>query len=521
MPLPSDRDTPRRAGPWLLRLAALLPALGFLAVVLAPPLNPDVAAVLDFASRMRAGEVLYVDLIDINPPLIFLLNWPAAWLASVTPLDPPQALVLTLLLLCALCWWLCHALRDREAGPAERAVMAAMLPLLPLSAGQDFGQREQIMALLALPYLLLAERRILGRATPAALVAAVTLLAGIGFALKPHFLAIPALVEAVVLLARIRRQGWARPLLDPVPWGMAALWLAYLALIHFVFPAYFENIVPLVRDWYLDLGGAPWWAVLLTAPTGSAAVLALGLAPLAARAPTGWLPRLAAAAALGALAAALVQHKGWSYHLVPVWIFGGLAGAAMLARGLDGTLPQATLRRAAPLLAIGVAFGFTLFTLRGGEAPWVALRYATSPGGLLADWLEREAPGQRLLVLSPDIPTVFPAVTYAESRWISPFMSTWLLQAVYRDCPAGGARYRDPAQMGAAEALVWRSLTERFLRLRPSAVVVSRNTGIADCNGQRFDFIEYFRRNPLFARAWEQYRLKGEIAGYMLYEREE
>ena len=61
-------------GALLHRLPALLPALLFVPMVLAPPLNHDVAAVLQFSQRWLAGEHLYSDLIDVNPPLIFVLN---------------------------------------------------------------------------------------------------------------------------------------------------------------------------------------------------------------------------------------------------------------------------------------------------------------------------------------------------------------------------------------------------------------------------------------------------------------
>jgi hypothetical protein len=56
----------------LLRALALAPAAAFLLMVLAPPLNHDVAAILNFAERWIAGERLYRDLIDVNPPLIFV-----------------------------------------------------------------------------------------------------------------------------------------------------------------------------------------------------------------------------------------------------------------------------------------------------------------------------------------------------------------------------------------------------------------------------------------------------------------
>ena len=156
------RPATRRAPPWLALLPALLPALLFLVLVLSPPLNQDVAAVLSFAERMVGGEQLYTDLIDVNPPLVFLLNLPPAWLASVTPLDGVQALQLCLLAFSGAVGWMCWRLAPPR-GVAEAAMLLALLPLVLLLAGYDFGQREQIMAAAALPYLFLAERQI-GRA---------------------------------------------------------------------------------------------------------------------------------------------------------------------------------------------------------------------------------------------------------------------------------------------------------------------------------------------------------------------
>lgn len=509
---------------WLLRLGGLAPSLIFLAAVLAPPLNHDVAAVLDFASRMLGGERLYSDLIDVNPPLIFLLNLPAAWMARHSALTPPEALLICLLVACAAVLALVAALLrlpGRHTGPVERATLFFLMPLLLVASGHDFGQREQIMAMLAFPYLFMAERRIEGLATPRPLGLAVTLIAGLGFALKPHFLAVPALVEALVLLARLRRPGLAVALRDPVPWLMAGFWAAYLAGIVLFFPDYFGRVVPLVFDWYLDLGGTPWWRVLLTDLTGSAAILALALLGFVSAARFGWLPRLLTAAVMGGMAAALVQHKGWSYHLVPVWMWGGLAGGLLLARGADRGLRPGDARRAAPLLGAGMALAFGLFTLRGGDAPWMELRYPDSTGGRLSAWLQVHAREKPLLLLSPDIPVVYPAVNEAEARLQLPFMSTWLLQAVYQQCPAGGARYRDPAAMPAAERFVWDEVVERVVAEPPAAAVIQRWTAIPDCAGQRFDFLEYFRRDPRFAASWARMRPAGEIDGFFLYIRED
>ncbi len=57
-----------------------IPAPLFVPVVLSPPLKHGVAAVLNFSERWLNREQLYVDLIDVNPPLIYVLNRTPAFL---------------------------------------------------------------------------------------------------------------------------------------------------------------------------------------------------------------------------------------------------------------------------------------------------------------------------------------------------------------------------------------------------------------------------------------------------------
>jgi hypothetical protein len=528
--LPSDAKpgdaTAARPRPLTLALAAL-PGLLLLAVVLAPPVNHDAAAVLGFARRWLEGERLYLDLIDVNPPLIFLLNLAPAALAAWTPVPPVLALQLCVLAVCLLALglaWRVLALPDGGGepgarGPVERAALLAGLPLLTLAAGYDFAQREHLMVVAALPWLLLAARRAEGVAPPAGrgLAVAVALLAATGFALKPHFLAIPALVEALVLAGRWRGGLRGRALLaDPTPWAMAAAWVGYLLVIALAFPAYAGSILPLVFGLYLE-AGLPWWQVALDDRMGSALLALLPLAALAFAGRAGALPRAAALAALGAALAALVQGRGWTYHVLPVLLFTGLLGLVLVARGLDraggARLPVAGTTAA-------LCFGLLLFVLARAEAPWREINWPRSEAAALA----RALPAGRVLVLSPFIHPVWPALAHAGATTTLGSMSTWLLQGLYAGCPADAAapRFRAPEAMGAVERAFFERTIADFVRDPPDAVLVSRNPGIPDCGGTRFDLLGYVLRDPRFGAVFRRYRPAGPAGaeGYALYLRE-
>ena len=506
-----------RLPPAVWQVVALLPALMFVVVVLSPPLNHDVAAVLNFAQRWVAGEALYTDLIDVNPPLIFVLNLLPAAIAAWTPIDAVVALQICLLALGAACWRLCAVLRrDMAEGPAERAALNALIPLALVVAGYDWGQREVIMASCALPYCVLAARRMQGLPTPALPRYATALLAAVGFALKPHFLGVPAIIELLVLV----HAGPIRAFRDPVPWVLAGVWTLYLASIPLLFPDYFGYVVPLVWSYYLDLGGLGPWRIFLGEDMGEATLLLLFLLPLCLRRRAGPLAWALMAAMLGALVSAWVQHKGWTYHVAPILMLGGVLGGLLGARWLDAALPIERARRVAPVMAALAACFVAVFVVRGGEAPFRQIHFEGTKAGRLTTWLRREAYGERLLILTPDIFPAYPALNYANAQSTLRTMNLWLLQGVYRTCPENGARYRQPWEMSRAEFFVYRTVAEDFANAPPAAVLITRNPGIPWC-GREFDFVEYFSRHPLFAAAWANYRQEGEIEGYKLYVREQ
>lgn len=493
----------RRAWPlWL----PLLPALAFLPVILAPPLNHDVAAVLHFSQRWFAGERLYADLIDVNPPLIFVLNLLPAASASWTPIDGPRALQLCVLALGALVWWLAQRVRNRDAeGRIERAVTDALPLLFLLTAGYDFAQREHLMALCALPYVLAAARRARGE-RPRHLIAT-ALLAAMGFALKPYFLAVPGLIELAVLLAR-GRAGFR----DPAPWAMAGFFALYLASLPLVFPRYLNSVVPLVYAYYVDLGALNEFWVLFTDRLGTAVWTML--------VPLAWFalrrcgpPRMLLLAGVGALVSAMVQHKGWSYHVVPVEMFVGGAGMILLARVLDNAAFPRVLGAATVLTTL-----FAGHAVAVGEAPWRQIVYPSSPAGRLTDALREHAFGARVLVLTPDIYPVFPAINDAKARSTLRTMNLWLVQSTNATCLPDGRRYREVWEMSRAEFFMYRTVAEDAARAPPSVILVSRNPGIPWCGGE-FDFIEYFGRHPLFSALWKKYREVATVDQYRIYVR--
>ena len=102
---------------------------------------------LDAARRMLAGERLYTDLIDLNPPFVFWLSEPAILISrlGVDPADVLRVMVLLILgAMLVLAWPL-----TRDA-PALRAGFVLFAFAIPLG---HFAEREHLIFGLMVPAL--------------------------------------------------------------------------------------------------------------------------------------------------------------------------------------------------------------------------------------------------------------------------------------------------------------------------------------------------------------------------------
>jgi hypothetical protein len=525
--------------PALLRWAMLLAPLPWIVAHFLPPHNHDASAVLQFAQRWLAGERLYVDLIDVNPPLAFVLGLVPAAIARLAPISATAAMVGCTLLVVAAGFLLTRRLlaADPRAmrGDSRRLLLPPLyLCLTIVYPGWDFTQREHLMVAAALPYLVHAALRAEGVATAGRLTIPVALLAGVGFAIKPHYLAVPLLVEGWLLVAR----GPRAALRDPVPWTLAAVFGTYLTLLVTAFADYLA-LLPMIRDHYLQwMVPARRWQALFASPLApTVAALAL-LAAASLRAPRAALPRVLVLAALGAALAALVQGKGWSNHVMPAEVMVVALAGVLLCDVLErlrladgpGSPPGATLGpgpgsgsaagRAGtrPLLAGFLLGAYYLGTVAHPMMP-SKVEFATSQAGRILASVRQAAAGEPVLWLGTILYPSFPVLNYAGSTLAMRHMSLWLLQSVYAGCASDGPRFNAPARMPPAERALFESMPRTVARFQPRLIVLDAHPDIPPCGGRPFDYVDYFARHPEFAAQWSRYRPAGAHGRYRLFVR--
>ena len=132
----------------------------------------------------------------------------------------------------------------------------------------------------------------------------------------------------------------------------------------------------------------------------------------------------------------------------------------------------------------------------------------------------QSAPDARVLVLSPGIRPIYPALNYAHSHQMLRAPNLWVLQGVYRECLPDGQRYRDIGDMNWAERNLFETVAEDFAADPPEMVVIDRIAGIPWC-GREFNLLEYFKRQPIFANIWSRYTFFAATSRLDLYRRVE
>ncbi|MFN4282551.1 MAG: hypothetical protein ACK4NA_07920 [Alphaproteobacteria bacterium] len=522
---------------WLVPGAFLVLPIAWVIAYLAPPLNHDVAVILAIADRWLGGERMYVDLIDVNPPLIFMLNLIPAALSRVTGMDDTQALVVCVTALAAwsvhVSWRMFPALAGADAASA-RSQRMIFLPLALFLAivypGEMFAQREHIMLLAAVPYVLLAAARYEGIDEPRGRVVAIALIAGLGFALKPHFLAIPVLIELYLLTAR----GWRKTFSDIVPWIVLGVMAAYVAVAWIVTPEYFTSVLPLVFDSYEEIGGNHPAHVLYNRLLAPFLLMLLPLTVAAFLVPLSPLVRMTALAAIGGVVSGVMQAKGWPYHLLPAQVMTVMLAVLTVCQGIDrllaardrwdtaragGAMPAAL--SLSPLrLAVG-ALMLMLFCLAGGTRStfYDQFNFDNSQAGKLLKLVKKHAEGQPVLIVSPGIYPHFPVLNYANAKLALRFQTIWPLQGAYEACRPDEPRYHAPDQMPPMEQLLRRAVSEDFVKYRPALVIMDKNPGIRWCGGREFDLTEYFLSIPAFAEEFRNYDIVYQFDRYVLFKR--
>ncbi|UCG32170.1 MAG: hypothetical protein JSU68_10945 [Phycisphaerales bacterium] len=509
------------------RVADLSVLLAFAVLVFLPRLSPpwnidhDVAWYNYAAARVLDGGTLYVDVIDLNPPLIVYLHMPPVLLARALGCAEIPTLMayisFVVLISLGLSYWVLRRWDCFDSQIFRRLFFLGLMIALVAVPGLAFGQREHLMLVMLVPYVLAAGGRAAGVQFPRLLMLVIGLWAGVGLALKPYFLLAPVAVQAYLVFGPVGR----RVLRSPENLGLAAV--VGLYALHFLFlPSDmrigFWNTVRMARETY----GAytePWTVIAAQGHVLMCLLLLVAYALVGSSVTLRHLARVLVLASAALLLAALWQQKGWPYHFLPALVFGWLT-AAVLAIGIvqREELLRLMFRPGPKSLALILTGGLFL------AAGVIDVRHFRSPpmGGIapIVKKTSREADGEPIMAFSTSVYPMFPLVNFTGLPWSSRFNCLWLLPGVYADVDGVTSPfpYHPSDQMHPIERYVIDCVVQDMTSRPPRLVFVQYPPRHAMPNDS-FDFITCLSRDPEFARLWRQYRSAAQFLGHRVFKR--
>ncbi len=503
--------TQTRAPRPIVNAISLLLLLGVTMVVLfaalRSPLKDDIAWLLYVARRWIAGRELYVDVIEVNPPLIIWISAIPLTVARWFAIDPQFVAMPAFAAIALGCaWWSACLLRPIGGLFAARipmfAVIGGVLLIIPAA---DLGQREHLLVAAFLPYLILFARTLdteHGGPRPAigALLAA-GVLAALGCALKPQYGLVFAALEVVALSHRIR--PWRA-----APMAATATLTGYVILVAWVCPAYLRRAVPMALALYGATDVSFGALLLKSAPLLAAEGLAIFL---------WWRHRRtvnhATLLMTGMVFAAtssvicFVDGKDWFYHRLPATVVTLLVLILWAASTLRHRPDDEGSRRMPWFELTAAGIMVALFCVSAAQRLEPEVRQAVEPQATTVARLEaliRLHHARTYIAFSEWIALGFPVVNNTGVLWASRFDSMWALK---------GELWRahiDPAATKEWPIAHW--VAHDFIAGCPDIAVVDTREGL--------NYIRVLSAaEPSFVRVWSRYKEIVAFDGLKVYKR--
>lgn len=483
----------------------------------------DPALHLQCAELIVKGGIPYVDMLDVNPPLIWYLDTLPVLVSQA--FKAPVILVFNEFMVLLMLWAassLGYLLIKKVSPDQAFTYLGLIFGVLYFNffLRWDFGQREEIFVLLYLPYLVLRLLRYQGAKITLAEGLVFGITGAIGICLKHYFVLVAVMVELSMLLA------FRRPRVLLAWENLGALCFAILYLAHFAFAPkemldnYFHFLVPAFAKGYFfwdtclanSIAAPDKRGVFYLACLG--AVLALTQLK---RAPV-LLPLMVFTTA--SIIPYLLQFKGWPYHDIPVF-----AGACVLITTSGASIITSLIKKqsvALPVTALAVITGVSLvnaveesqsvkadrqydMTLLGysGTSPWADI---DSP---FTEYLMRYTrPLDHVIFISNGVSPGYPLLTQFRLMPGSRHLHCCILSVL---------QYIKDAATPSAEV-------KRLLDKEPQVIeqygsdIASRKPVLIFV--QEAPVVEYLRPYEFFDKYMKDYKKIGNAANFDVYKRE-
>ncbi len=279
--------------------------------------SPDVSYLIHAANQLLQGGHYATDIFETNPPMILYLYMPIIGLTKLIPLSINTATYVYMFLLTLIsamvCLYLLKRLMKESQDYRLSLFFCGLLCVFIIFPVVMFAQREHLLLIFMFPYLLCAALRLDNKPINPWLAIGVGVFAGLGFSIKPYFLAAPCLIEFLFILQKRKLFAWVR--IESL--SIISVLILYLITIFIFQPGYLTIVLPLVSKYYFFVIKQPWFYMLSMGYVNFTLIIAVIYTFYGGYDNYSHLGRVIYAALLGMIAAFIISQNVWYYHVYP------------------------------------------------------------------------------------------------------------------------------------------------------------------------------------------------------------
>jgi len=484
--------------------------------------NLDVAFNYQMGKAILQGQKPYIDFIDFNFPIIWYISAIPASIAQYIHYDS-AILAIFFIVLVSVSFYLCHRIiKNGKEWEKSKAFMFLCIILFALTNFQlyDFGQREHLFCIMLLPYVL---RRSIGNtALPSKFLEfTIGFLLMVGSSIKPYFLLVFVLVEFYFFLKRRETNKVSTSLVIGIMAGgiVTGSILIYHLSEYLVIASY---AVSTYAGQNAILGVNPIAVILKHKISFIVYFSVLLLYPLRRVEQYKMLHEVLVVSALGLLLCAVIQMKGFDYHIKAGGTFAIISFAvAALRFGVSENKYFVKLRQVSFVLLCVI----------------VLLRQLQTATALLIDNQDDYLPtamsrrAERTLTSHGKIKTIFKLSTYSQPLY-PPIMNTdikditgcntlWYLGSFYNNENQSDTtiQYKKPTEMFGLEKMFFENIIHKLITQKPDLLIVAEPGNNFFFSVPNFDIFKYYSQDERFVSVFSEYHPIAQSDGHIWYKR--
>lgn len=475
-------------------------------------LNEDVSSLLYYTKQFINGGKYVSSILETNPPMIFFIYAPVCMFAKMAGLKLAFVLRMYIILLASISIILCSGLIkkifDKNDYSLQLYLLISLLFMFLLLPLTEFGQREHIMLILIMPYVLTSVLVLQNKSIHPVIAVLVGIMAGFGFGLKPYFLFTLILIELYIMVYKRNVLSWARN----ETLICACMLVFYLAYVFYFEPAYINVMLPLLSQFYY-MSIEQSWLNIFTNSTVIFCFFVLGLAILFYRKQVyRELTAVLLLTLMGLIFAFIVTRAAWWYHVLPAFSISCLLITMMIYQYFSPKAQGGMLSHRQ--LALMMLAGFVVpFILIFQVTRYAIVKNETRTSSVLTHYLAQSNAKSIYCFSSKTNGNCFPLAYVTHKEFVGRFPYFWWLLGLMK------LEYNGQLTQPVIDSKTYLldAVADDLNKYRPDLILINKEEQQA--LHRDFNMVTYFSKNEKFKQAWMAYHNAGNVGIYVIYER--